>query len=230
MEALVVGRTQRRRQGGSYLFIAGAVLLVISLFLGWYTISEMESAGPAFDTVTLNLLPGPDARLTATCSGYATCPPDSNNATPYANGSRASQPLATLYESLEYVLISAILVGLVAGGLGLAVGGRRQSLVKPVVTVALVALAIATAAPALVTAGTTSAWRTLTGSSSGPGSSFIGSNSTDGVSANWGPGYGFLFGVLGAGCFLGGALLWFLGRRQIPVSERRVVPGLPGGF
>jgi hypothetical protein len=206
------------------------------VFLGWYSLSVKENSSSSTFTETYTFLPGTNYRTTDSCTGsfchLLGSMANGSNSSSYSHGPAGADlsHVATLYGALLYVLVAGGALGLVASIVGFASRGRKQRWVTPVMALAIVAILLAIAAPALVTADNVAALKadTTRASGAGPWSSFYGRNSTANVTESWGPSYGYYLGIVGAAILLVGGIVWGRARRAEPMPAGATQSSMPG--
>jgi len=181
------------------LAIIGALLLIVSAFIGWYTISVTASAAGFSASGSENFLPG--SSYTSSFSGSTTTQSySSTNATNVGN----------LFMATQYILIGGFILGLLGGLLLFASSMKgRESWSKPAMILLVLALLMAIVAPAYVAAAAPGAfkadipasassnnsgpWSSFTGSCSAGATCFTGGGGGTGVSGTttWGPAAGW---------------------------------------
>ncbi|MCI4331922.1 MAG: hypothetical protein L3K19_08795 [Thermoplasmata archaeon] len=221
------------------LGILGAILILVSVGLAWYTITTNETFNGNSFTVGENFNPG--SSFTATCTGSSFC-----SAAPTGSHSYSSQNATNegnLYGALFYLLIGSGVLGLIGAALTFVVD-RLSGILKflPLILV-VVALLMGIGGVAYVAAGQpaalnsdTTAHGGMAPSGSWPGSSFIGSSSTSSGTMNWGPGAGFYLGIVAVVMFLISMLFMFMAwkamKANMPAEQPPMAPPAspPGGM
>lgn len=202
------------------LALIGAILLIVSVFLAWYTVSI--SASETVGSVTIsttgneNFLPGSSFQEQLSCSGSPDCPGSTTNTTSYS--SDHLNATGTVYMVTEYVLIGGFVLGLLGAilvfgggmmgrtkwmmpGMLLIVLALLMALVAPLYVLGAGPGAFSSDTPAAERANATGPWSSFVGSCSASASCITGSSSTNG-SANWGPGAGWYLGLVAFVLFL----------------------------
>jgi hypothetical protein len=215
--------TRRRQRLGGGLMLGGVILLVASLFVGWWSI---QLSG--FDITETLVLGFPATSggngVSFECSGNLSeftnhCPSPET----YSNASLSST--GKLYTAIQSLVFAGIVAGLlgVLLALGIVGGGNRRKL-----TIALACLAVSLAllAPVALTVAQPSAmnsdhpYGTIGSSATSPTNSFWGSNVSDGISYSWGASAGWYL-ALGAFVLILVGLIQFA---RVPKSTE-VSPG-----
>ena len=196
-------RGSRRSLIATLLLLAGVALLVISLVVGWYSVSataSSEESGHAFTVgATETYYPLNQFSETFTCQGSSDCPQIATTTwTPYAQGSLDS--LGTLYDLVTGFIVASILLGLGATLLFFLHARERSRWGQLLVVVAAL---LALLAPVVLFAAQPAVLSSQGSSSGGssPSSSFFGSctGSACGtslpfhaaISGSWGPSTGW---------------------------------------
>jgi hypothetical protein len=209
---------------GESLLIVGVAILVISLFVGWYAVSETGTATETRGTVTVQgtatfyLL---DQYVTSlTCTGNGGCFPNTSTTDSYSQGAFTS--VGTLYDVEAIMVIGSILLGALGAFLAFFVRGGRSNWTAALV---LTAAILAFLAPALLVGAQPSvlASQTTAQTGSGPWSSFVGSCSGGGCgqslpvglpsSGSWAPAIGWFLSFLAGVALLIGFVV-IRGRRR----------------
>lgn len=227
-----------RRKTLGVLYILGAVVLLVTLFTGWYTISGQVGG----------------SHLSYTLYPYwvQDSSPSSNGQTSYSAVDLGQT--GGLYSIVTVLALSAATLGLVIGFLALTAVGLRRA--KALLVLSLVTTAIAVAAPALVAAGQPAAvcsdsqhfspplgapstasssdgasctWEFYsdgvwygTGQPTGPGNSFVGQSGLYGNSLAWGPSTGWYLAIASAGVIAAATALRTSSRS--PAETARLTP------
>jgi hypothetical protein len=190
----------RRRRWGAGLVLLGAVLLIGSLFVGWWTL-QVSGFGIT-ETLVLGFpVPNGGNGVSFECGGNLSqfvekCPaPES-----YSNASLTHT--GNLYSAIQYVVLGGIALGLVGGFLALRPStlDRRRKLMMVLVSVALVVALVAPVSLTLVQPSAMNSdhpYGTIGGNGTSPTNTFWGTNTTDGIGYVWGASYGW-FLALGA--------------------------------
>lgn len=196
------GYRHRKRSTASILLTIGLVLILISMFIGWWTATETLTGNPS-STTTLNFIPG--SSYTTTCTSSTTgCGGSGSSSTTSTYASSNLNHVSTIYQDVQYLLIGAVLLvafAVVAGFLG-AFGisfGRGQ--MSMVVAFAIIAAILCLAAAAWVAVGQPAALSSDANGSCGASpnicGSFWGSYSAAGGSETWGAGGGWYLALVG---------------------------------
>lgn len=206
---------------GGLLLIIGAILLVVSLLVGWYVYNVSASASGETEsgTQTYNLGSSYTQSVSGPLTGShtTTCPYSGNSTCPDLKNTSA------LYADIQYVVIGGIVLGFLGGILAL-MGGSRPGMRKAGIALGIIALLLAIAAPMTLLAVQPGTVKSDEGMSyvsngSGPDHSFFGSCSNSacpnvfgappGVTytSNWGPGAGWYLSVVGFVILLVGVLM-----------------------
>ena len=201
-----------RRLLGAAIVLIGAILLIAALLAPWYSYDYQFAGGTAGDRGTQNStyflgLSGANGTIHETCSGRGGCP----SQTSYSSGGRSNT--GSIAEISFALLFGGFGLGIAAGTIGVASRGRHNWTFS-VVALAVLALVVATTAPALFAVALPNAFSKdlpqagCGGRVTGPWSSFYGSETSScsfvGFSGNWGPMIGWYLSltasaVLGAG-------------------------------
>ncbi len=223
-----------RRRVGGLLLLVGVVLLIGSLFLGWYAVSATATDSVNGTQLTENghevLYPLNDVSFTITCSGSRYCL-NSTFSGPYSQSGVTS--LGAMYTVVAGLLLGGLAAAATSAILTFTHKGRpsRWSEGLAVLAVALVVIAptmVALGQPSLLTSqGSSPASGNATGGPS-PRTSFFGScsgsscgealSSGEAVAASWGPSLGWYLSFAGA-------LVLFVGFLLIRSPDRRSVVG-----
>lgn len=199
----------RKGMIGGLVMVIGAILLVVSLLVGWYAVTGSIGSGAFSGTLTLTLKPGSQYTYSASAAGLSisnTCSYSGSNGTTGCVGNLAKT--GQLYSIVEYLLIVGIIVGFLGAILAMMSGGRRKG---AVMGLAVIALLVAIVAPMVLLAAQPGAIKSDLGSSSGgfgsnntgPQSSFFGSSN----GFTWGPSTGWYLSIGAFVLFLIGMLL-----------------------
>lgn len=178
------------------LAIIGALLLIVSMFLGWYTIQFNGSLSGVTTSGTENLLPGSSYTSSTSCSGSQYCPASTSTTNSYSSTNQTS--VGNLMMTTQYLLIGGFVLGLLGAILGFAASMKgRENWATPAMILVVLALLLALVTPVYVYAAMPGAFSSDTPSAdrtngSGPWSSFFGSSSSSGGgSVTWGGGIGW---------------------------------------
>ncbi len=217
-------RTKRTVAGAVVLI--GVILLISSLFLGWW--SYQISAFGDSDTATFGL-PTTSPQVSISCSGPDAACPSSETYSSYQ-----ATNTGNLYASVQYLLLGGLALGVVGAIVSLLSRGR-QRLVQPALILIILALIVALLAPihlllaqpgAIAQDYSTSGNGNLGGGSNGtsPANSFWGSTSGSGATATWGPSPGWYLAVVGGVILIGGFALLFSGRKPESMNWNWTAP------
>ncbi|MCI4342332.1 MAG: hypothetical protein L3K11_08195 [Thermoplasmata archaeon] len=221
----------RKGMLGGLLLIIGAILLVVSLLVGWYVFTAKSNfsesfggtsfSGSSTSTVTLSLgsnyqlsgtstVNGVSASQSRTCAyaGNSTCPAEKN--------------VSSLYSAGEYIVVGGVALGFLGGILAL-MGGSRPGMRKIGMVFGVVALLLAIAAPMTLLAAQPGAFKSdegnaYMGNGTGPDHTYFGSCSgsscgSTGVpggsntTGNWGPSTGWYLSIVGFVILLLGVIM-----------------------
>ncbi len=189
---------------GGIIVLIGAILLIAALLTPWY----MEQSSEYGYTVGINAYPGTPSQngtIKYTCSGLpsgASCP---------SQTSYSAQDLNSTGMIAEYgffIVIVGVILGIIAAILGLFSGGNPKR-TRPAVALAVIALILAIAAPAMFAAALPGAIGNDSKghpSGAGPWSSFWGSGNISGASLTWGAGIGWYLSIGAFVLFLVGVI------------------------
>lgn len=207
---------------GAIIVLLGAVLLIATVFVPWYTESASFS-GPVAGSWTSNTYPGladQNGTVQSSCSGHPAngCPPSQ---TSYKGADLNNT--GSLVQTGYYLLLAGFFLGLIGAIIGLAARKRPGGAVAAG-AVAVVAMLLALAIPVLFAVQLPGAISkddpTATGS--GPWSSFMGSATTnlgfgESMKLTWGPTTGWYLAFVAFVVLLIGAIVLF-GARKEPTS------------
>ncbi len=199
-------RPSRRSILGGVLILAGVGLLILTLFVGWYGVTDTVSAtilGTSFtETGSATYYPLNQITVTITCAGTVYCSQSSSPTGPYSQSGLNS--LGTLYTAVAIIVILGVILGIV--GACLAFAGRRyqSGLVGALIVTVLLLTVIAPTILVLEQPSVLASESNGSGNSSAgpsPRSSFLGSCTGSGCgeslltgsteSASWGPSIGW---------------------------------------
>ncbi len=197
----------RRSVLGASLLVVGIVVLLVSLFVGWYTVSSTatdEVSGSTFTaSATANLYPFNYLSESFNCQGSSYCFSNSTYTGSYAQGSFAS--LGTLYDVVTGLILGGIALGCAAVALAFAGGYRKKVWAGRLAVLAVVVVILAPTLPALTQPSILSSQGTSSGGAS-PQTSFAGSCAQSAcgndlspgatTSASWGPSLGWYLGLV----------------------------------
>jgi hypothetical protein len=188
------------------LAIVAAVLLLVSVFLGWYVTTFSGSNDGVSVSESATFVPGQTVTYSFSCSGSFACP--ASNQTTYSN--LGLNQTGKLYLTTEILLILGFIVGII-GAIVLFVARAglraRRSIGMALVVLGLI---VAIATPTMLLALQPNALHTDSftngaNSTSSPATSFFGScsGSACGLSGNtfnasetWGPGIGWYLAIV----------------------------------
>ncbi|HYA57410.1 MAG TPA: hypothetical protein VEH57_02975 [Thermoplasmata archaeon] len=214
------------------IILVGAIVLIAALFMPWYSY-KISEAGASETTNTYPGLPGSNGTIQYSCSGIPSCPSQTSYSKLNWNNTGA------LAEAGFYMLIVGFILGLIGAIFGFMARGNPRR-VGPAVAFAVLALILAIVAPVLFAASLPNAISkdipaAARPSSSGPWSSFWGSNSTTlvtppiTISQTWGAGSGWYVSIAAFVILLVGIFLLFIWRRDppepVPVAAPAAAPG-----
>jgi hypothetical protein len=215
----------RRSVIGGTLLLLGVVLLIVSLFMGWYAYSLTASATASDVSVTISgtTTPYPLNQITEamTCVGWSGCAQfNITSASSYSQG--GDDGIGALYDIVAGFVIAGIVIGVAAAALAFS-GGRRSGLAG---TLAVLAIILVALAPTLLFASQPTVISSQGAPYTGPGSvagassprtSFFGSCSGTGCglvfpsgttdSGSWGPSTGWYLSFVAVAPLIAGLLL-----------------------
>ena len=215
---------------GAIIVLVGAILLIAAAFMPWYTY-EQTGSGPVSGSVTQNSYPGLPSQsgtIQYTCSGNtgSVCP--TNTSTSYSNLNLSNT--GALAETGYFMMIGGFVLGLIGAVLGLA-SRKRPGRAMGGAALAIVAMILAVAAPALFAVQLPGALGNDVKNhpSSGPWSTFIGSNSTnvgggETVNTTGGPAIGWYLSIGAFVVLLIGAIILARARKEPPSPAPTTVP------
>jgi hypothetical protein len=209
----LVGRAGKRAIVGGSILLVGTLMLLVGLFLAWYSITE--SGSTISDTISFS----PDGQVSVNGGGIS------------ASASYATAHLNTtggLYTIVEGLLVVGVLVAGIGGALAVATVWR-PGLRTAAVVLGAVALVFAIAGPIVLLVDQPAALNSdFTsqngygafggGSASGvssPTNSFIGSASANGNSLAWGPTIGWYLAIVAGALCLVGAIVTLTARPSL---------------
>lgn len=178
--------------------MVGAVLLIVSAFVGWYQVS---SVGPGYsDTITL--LPGNSESTTCTTNtaSSANCPGGTSGSITATYSSQMMNHTGQLYQIVQFLCIAAFVTGLIGGVLALIRMPSRPGLPRSGLALVAVGALLGSVGPLWVAVGQPGALSADTSSPppSGPWATFSGSDTFGATSVTWGPWLGWYFAIAGA--------------------------------
>jgi hypothetical protein len=208
----------------SSLFLLGAVLILVSIALPWWSASQSSTSSTTGSlATTTNFLPG--SKFSYICSGSSCA---FNSVTePYVSSSTNYVNVGNMYEDVSWLLIGAGVIALAAFALwflgGFVKFGRWLLIVICVMVLASLAMAIA--APVWTAAGQPGAFSSDSSGCNGwsgtnPCNSFFGNNcpsSGAGItysSCSWAPGAGWYLDFAGGACVALGLVVLLRTRRR----------------
>ncbi|MCI4347636.1 MAG: hypothetical protein L3J97_03330 [Thermoplasmata archaeon] len=213
--------TRAGRLIGAIIILIGAILLIASLVLPWYSV-QTSFGGASATQNSYPGLPSTNGTIQYSCSGLpslilgASCPPQTSYSRQHLNNT------GLIAESGFFLIIAGIVLGIIAAVLGIASRGNSRR-TSPAVALAVVALLLAIAAPGLFAASLPGAiGKDLPGhTGSGPWSSFFGSASTMvaptvTLSTTWGPSVGWYCAIVAFVLLLVGLIILFMYRKEPP--------------
>ncbi len=210
---------KRGRTLAAIVLLIAVVLTIAALFLPWY--SEEFSAAGFSETQNAYLgFPTTNGTIQYTCSSNVpNCHPSSSYSAQNATH------VGSLAEAGYLLIIVDAVLGLVAVGLAFASRNnpRRAGAAIALGVVAML-IVIAAAGYFAVALPGAIASDTPNHSGSGPWSSFIGSNTTSGLSLTWGPTIGWYLAIGAFVLFLVGAIILARSRKDPPAPAPAVVP------
>ena len=213
------------------LSIAASVVLIVTLFVGWYVVSASGSnSGTTFNGVeTFDL--GQTVSVSISCSGFY-CPSSTpSNTTTYS--AAGLNNTGHLYALMQIVVLIGAIFGII-GGLVLLLTGQNKyrSWATYLILVAVILAIFAPVGLAVLQPTTLSHdnYSRGNGTQASPATSFFGSCSGTSCSngggqvnemGNWGPGLGWYLAIFAFGLFLTSVLL------ASPRSSRTVASTAP---
>jgi hypothetical protein len=205
---------------GAIVVLIGLVLLLVAMFTPWYTWEMSASGSGTSASETINFYPGlpsENGTLKYTCTGAASgdCPTQSSYNQASLNHTGA------IAETGLFLIIGGVVFGFLALIFGLLARGNARR-TTPAIALAVLALILAVAAPALFAVQLPGAVSSDTPghSGSGPWSTFLGSNSSTTAfgseTLTWGPGMGWYLAFGAFALFLIGAIILIAARKDPP--------------
>ena len=85
------------------LALIGAILLIVSMFLGWSMLQSSASFGGASESATINFLPGTNYQTMTSCSGSSFCPSSTTTTTAYSTSNQSAT--RTVFEVTQGLII-----------------------------------------------------------------------------------------------------------------------------
>jgi double zinc ribbon protein len=232
-------RPSRRSILGGVLILGGVGLLVLTLLVGWYGVTDTVSdtiLGTSFSlTGSETFYPLNQVTVSVTCAGTVYCPQSSSVTGPYSQSGLNS--LGTLYTAVAIIVILGVILGIVGAGLAFA-GRRHQSgVVGALIVTVLLLTVLAPTVLVLEQPNVLASESNGSGNSSAgpsPRSSFFGSCTGTGCggsiltgsteSASWGPSIGWYLCFVAIIPIFSGLLL----ARSGSLTARRNRPPGPG--
>jgi hypothetical protein len=213
---------------GAGLLIVGAILLVATFALSWYTISASLNGSSFAIDFHPNQVVASGGGISVTAS-YAGSPLNLNNT-------------GNLYTAVEGLIVGGLIVGLLGGILGLLTPSR-PNLRKGAVVLGVLALIFAIAGPLMLAAAQPGALASdaqpgsgggggivPTNSSIGPGATFSGSASANGGSISWGPAIGFYLAIVAGVISLIGSLMLLMAKPEPEMAAGPTCPQCGAAF
>ena len=213
---------------GAIIVLVGAVLLIASVFIPWYT-ETANFTGPEQGSYTANSYPGlsnQNGTIQYSCSG--TVPTGCPSTTSYK--SMDLNNTGTLAQTGYFLLLTGFVLGLIGAIIGFASLSRPRRAI-PAIALSVIAMLLAVATPALfalqlpTAIGNDSPGHTGTG----PWSSFMGSNTSqlgfgESLKLTWGPGMGWYLAFGAFVILLIGAVVLARARKEPPSPAPTTVP------
>jgi hypothetical protein len=216
-----VPRPDRRRALGALLLAVGSLLLLASLFLGWYQFRASESPTGAPESYSISFFPGGGAQLA--CSSPLVCPWSATGT--YSDPAARFPDMGSLYDALQLLLLTGGLAGEFGALLGLAPNLRGRVRWAPP-GLAVAAFLLGVAGPLLVyLEGPRVFASDLQHGSPGPWATFQGRSTSGGLTYVWGPLDGWYLALLGAALLALGLALWAARARPQPKPGIRADEG-----
>jgi hypothetical protein len=194
------------------LALIGAVLVLISAFVGWYQVSLV---GPGV-SATQTYLPGNSGYASCTGSGSIGSTPCTSGGGSVTYTSVHENETGLLYEAVQALCLLAFAAGAGGGLMFLLLSKRRPETGRYGFGLVALAVLVGLIAPLAVLAAQTSTLTADMGgtaASTGPSATFYGSDSTASTTLTWGPWIGWYFALVGAVVLLVAAALIGLKRR-----------------
>ncbi|MCI4340420.1 MAG: hypothetical protein L3J73_04045 [Thermoplasmata archaeon] len=196
-----MGKQRMRATMGSVLMIVGAVLLVSTIFLSWYTLSV------SFNGQSGSIDLHPDNQIVLTEAGVTVTESFSSSMT-------GLNSTGMLYTAVEGLMIGGGILGFIGAILGFMLGPRPNlrwgAILCGILAFALGIIgpvALALAQPGTLSSDSHGSFFGGGTSGTGPTSSFFGSATVGGASETWGPAIGFYLAIVAAVIALVGAIL-----------------------
>lgn len=219
-----------RSVASASLAVAGAILLLVLLFISWYAITIQVSGLGIQGTSTANLQLGTVVTQTESCTGSPLCPASTSNSTTYSD--LKWNDTGNLYEAMQYLTIAGAVVGFAGAAFALFRNDRSSRARSLVIAILLIATVLAIVVPLTLLVYQPTAmnndgvYRNVTtardffGSCSG---SACGVNTSATITASWGPTSGWDLAFVAFG-FLLAALLLAAYRVPPPETQLASVP------
>ncbi len=217
--------SQSGRTIGALIVLVGALLLIATVFVPWYSESESfhtpVGGSWSYTTTSYPGLANQNGTVRSSCSGAALPLPVNGSLCPPSQTSYNGADLNTtglLVETGYFLLLAGFVLGVISALIGLAT--RRRS--KGAVTagaLGIVAMVLAVAVPVLfaVLLPTAISDDLPQETGSGPWSSFMGSHTTNlvdiSVKLTWGPAIGWYLSFVAFVVLLVGAIVLILARK-----------------
>ena len=217
-------RASRRATLGSVLLLLGVALMVVTLLIGWYSISATGSDAVYGSSVSINIretfYPLDQVATDFSCTGSAYCTANGTSTAPYS-GSGLNN-LGTLYTGVACFVIAAIVLALVATALTWLRPKRRTGLPAMLIVVAALLILLAptvvlASQPSILNSESTNSGGSGNATGPSPRTSFFGSCSGSGcdvsllngetLQASWGPSLGWYLCLVAGAALLAGLLL-----------------------
>jgi hypothetical protein len=192
----------RLRYAAAAWALAAAAILVLLLFVPWYTVNEQAYGITANPSLTFNLYLGSSVKLATSCTNGEVCHTPSSQSLTYSN--LGWNQTGELFSALRYVVVAAIAAAALGAGLIIARGGK-----PPVARTVVLGLLAGAAALVLTSLLASVAIQPITMHNDGipynsmTGPTFVGSCGP-GASANCSA---YVQGV-GVAAWLGGPVTW----------------------
>jgi hypothetical protein len=197
--------TSRRPVLGGALLLVAIVLLLVSLFVGWYSVSATAIDNPSGTSYTVSasatLYPLNYVAESFSCTGSSSCFASSTYNGSYAQGGFSS--VGALYGVVAGLIVGGAALGCAAVALAFAGGYRKSVWAGRLAVLALIVIVIAPTLLLVAQPAVLNAQGTPPGGAS-PRSSFAGSCTGSGCgtdiapgatsSASWGPSIGWYLG------------------------------------
>ncbi len=196
----------RKRAVFASAFWAGGVLLLVSAYVAWWSLTS--------GSATTSFLPGTSLRTSGAGGSFSVS---------YTNAAYGFGAVGDIYLAIWILAVAAGILALAGGAVGLlhATGSVRKNLTRfvpalviTVIVLNLVALVVGPVAQPWAVSRATGYSSSCTGFEGGtsPCTTFWGSDSLMGVGTFWGPTTGWYLALVALALMLGGGLLWRLWR------------------